>query len=363
MLQQIVKTILALTIALLLATSPAWAEETPPAEAAPQAREQAAAAPDLVWPSPPLQPRIRYLGSVSSPEDIGRKKGFWRKVWEFIRGDEEDEKMVRPMAVAVDGQDRLLVADTNRGRVHIFDRRKGEEGEYSYLRSSDQESMRLPIGLAVDGADNIYVADGELNQIFIFKPDGKFDRMLDTAAWLKRPSALAIDRARQRLYVVDTPAHDIKVVDLPSGKVQRVIGHRGEGRGEFNFPTFAALDRQGRLLVTDSMNMRIQIFDIEGQLVSAFGKHGDGSGDFSAPKGVALDSEGHVYVADAGFDNVQVFDETGKLLLFWGTSGQEAGKFWLPVGLFIDDQDRIYVADSYNNRVQIFQYLGGQDAR
>jgi sugar lactone lactonase YvrE len=358
MLQQIVKTILALTIALLLATSPAWAEEAPPAEAASPAGEQAAAAPDLVWPAPPLQPRIRYLGSVSSPEDIGRKKGFWRKVWEFIRGDEEDEQVARPMAVAVDGKDRLLVADTQRGRVHIFDRR---EGEYAYLRGSDWESLRLPIGLAVDGADNIYVADGELAKIFVFKPDGEFGRMLDTADWLKRPSALAIDRARQLLYVVDTPAHDVKVVDLPTGTVRGVIGRRGEERGEFNFPSFATLDGQGRLAVTDSMNMRIQIFDAEGRLVSAFGKHGDGSGDFSAPKGVALDSDGHVYVTDAGFDNIQVFDESGKLLLFLGTSGQEAGKFWLPTGLLIDAQDRIYVADSYNKRVQIFQYLGGGD--
>lgn len=360
MVQQAVKTILSLTIALLLATPHAWAEETPPVKAAPQAKQQAAPAPGLVWPSPPLRPRIRYLGSVSNPEDIGRKKGFFRKAWEFIRGEQDDEQVVRPMAVALDGQDRLLVGDTKRGRVHIFDRRKGE---YSSLRGSKWETLRLPIGLAVDGKDNIYVADGELNKIFIFRPDGKFDRMLDTAAWLKRPSALAIDRARQRLYVVDTPAHDIKVVDLPTGKVRSVIGRRGEERGEFNFPTFAALDRQGRLAVTDSMNMRIQIFDAAGQPVSAFGKHGDGSGDFSAPKGVALDSEGHVYVADAGFDNVQVFDEAGKLLLFWGTSGQEAGKFWLPAGLLIDAQDRIYVADSYNNRVQIFQYIGGRNAK
>jgi DNA-binding beta-propeller fold protein YncE len=360
MLQQAVKTILAFAAALLLATAPARAEETPAAEPAPQAREQAAAAPDLVWPSPPLQPRIRYLGSVFSPEDIGRKKGFWRKVWEFIRGEEEDEQLARPMAVAVDGRERLLVADTQRGRVHIFDRR---EGEYAHLRGSDMESMRLPIGLAVDGGDNIYVADGELNQIFVFRPDGEFDRMLDTSAWLKRPSALAIDRTRQRLYVVDTPAHDVKVLDLPSGAVHSVIGRRGVERGEFNFPTYVALDREGRLAVTDSMNMRIQIFDAEGQLVSSFGKHGDGSGDFSAPKGVALDSAGHVYVADAGFDNVQVFDESGKLLLFWGTSGQEAGKFWLPTGLLIDAQDRIYVADSYNKRVQIFQYLGDGNAK
>lgn len=344
-----------LALALFVAVPAAWADETAPAGGATQA-----VTPELVWPSAPLQPRIRYIGSISGPEDIGRKRGFFRKMWDFIRGETDDEHIVRPMAVAVDGRDRLLVADTRRGRVHIFDRSKRS---YAFVRGSKWDTLRLPIGLAVDGKDNIYVADGELNKIFIFRPDGKFERLLDTAGWLKRPSALVIDRARQRLYVADTPAHDIKIVDLASGKLAGTIGRRGSEAGEFNFPTFLALDRHGRLAVTDSMNMRIQIFDAEGRRVSAFGKHGDGSGDFSAPKGVAMDSEGHVYVSDAGFDNVQVFDETGRLLLFWGTSGQEPGKFWLPAGMLIDAQNRIYVADSYNNRVQIFQYLGGRDAR
>jgi len=359
MVQRAKKTVLSLTIAaLLLALIPALAAETAPAEAVPQKEERAA--PDLVWPQPPQQARIRYLGSVANPEDIGRKAGFWSKVWNFVRGEDEDERMTRPMAVAVDSRDRLLVADAKSGRVHIFDRRKGD---YAYLRGSDREPMRLPIGLAVDDRDYIYVADGELAKIFVFRPDGEFDHMLDTSAWLGRPSALAIDRTRRRLYVVDVPSHDVKVIDLSTEKISSVIGRRGEGRGEFNFPAFAALDRQGRLAITDSMNMRIQFFDSEGKLVSVFGKQGDGSGDFSAPKGIALDSEGHVYVADAAFDNIQVFDETGRLLLYWGTAGQEAGKFWLPTGLFIDDHDRIYVADSYNSRVQIFQYLGGRDAK
>lgn len=319
-----------------------------------------AAVAELVWPSPPLQPRIRYLGSISSPEDLGRKKGFWRKVWEFMRGEEESEEMIRPMAVAVDSQDRLLVADSKRFRVHVYDRRKAE---YAYLQGSETESMQLPIGLAVDGNDNIYVADGELSKIFVFDKESKFIRMLDTADWLTRPSALAIDRERKRLYVVDTPAHNVKVVDLTTGKVSNVIGRRGEDHGDFNFPTYVALGKNGQLAVTDSMNMRIQIFDHEGQLVSSFGKHGDGSGDFATPKGLALDSEGHIYVADAGFDNVQVFDENGKLLLFWGAAGQKAGEFWLPTGLHIDGQDRIYIADSYNSRIQIFQYLGEQNAK
>ncbi len=345
---------------LLLVPASAWTADSTPAETKSQAKGNVVAVPDLVWPQPPQQARIRYMGSVATPEDIGHKVGFWGKLWNFIRGEEEGEKMTRPMAVVVDSRDRLLVADAKTGRVHVFDRSKGE---YEYLRGSGQQSMRLPIGLAVDDKDYIYVADGELASIFVFRPDGEFDHMLETAAWLKRPAALAIDRKRKRLYVVDVPSHDVKVIDLATEKVSSVIGRRGEGRGEFNFPVFAALDRKGDLAVTDSMNMRIQVFDTEGKLISVFGKQGDGSGAFAAPKGVGFDSEGHIYVADAVFDNIQVFNNSGRLLLYWGAAGQEAGKFWLPTGLFVDEHDRIYVADSYNNRVQIFQYLGGQNAK
>jgi DNA-binding beta-propeller fold protein YncE len=313
--------------------------------------------PGLVWPAPPQLARIRYLGSVANPADTGRVKGFWRKVWDFVRGEDEDERIVRPMAVAVDGKGRLLVTDSAAKRVHVFDR---QAGEYFAIRGTGQELLLLPVGLAVDGSDRIYVADGERRKIHVFNPDGSFSQSLGGDQWLKRPTGLAIDPVRQRLYVVDTPSHDVKVFDLASGMPVKTLGRRGEGEGEFNFPTYAALDRGGRLYVTDSLNMRVQVFDAQGGFVTAFGKHGDGSGDFSAPKGVAVDSEGHIYVADAGFDNIQIFDGKGQLLLYLGGAGQSPGQFWLPTGLFIDGRDRIYAADSYNSRVQIFQYLNVQ---
>lgn len=308
----------------------------------------------LVWPAPPEVAKVRFVGSISNPDDLGRKKGFFRKVWEFLRGEAEDEDMVRPMAVATDGA-RMYVADSLAKRVHVYDR---ANAEYSYIRGSEQESLSLPIGLATDARGNLYVADGEHGKIFVFKPDGSFESDLDSTKWLKRPSGLAIDKARQRLYVADAPSHEVKVFDLEKGAVLKTIGERGSQNGEFNYPAFVAVDKAGRLYVTDALNSRIQVFDADGRFLRTFGKKGDGTGDLSAPKGVGVDGEGHIYVADADFDNLQIFDDKGQLLLFLGSSGQAAGKFWLPTGLFVDEQDRIYVADSYNKRVQIFQYLG-----
>lgn len=338
-------------------------EDQPALPSAPAVSDQAGASSshdaispaELIWPSPPEKARIRYLGSISKPEDIGRKKGFWRKAWEFLRGEEEDEKVARPMAVAVDSQDRVIIADSARARIHIFDR---NTGEYSFIDGTGQTRLSLPVGLAVDSADRIYVADGSLGKILVFKPDGTFETDLGSGSWLKRPVGIAIDKVQKRLYVADAPNHEIKVLDIATGTVLKSLGRQGESPGEFNYPSYLSMGRDGRLLVTDALNARVQIFDADGKFERTFGKKGNGHGDLSAPKGVAVDSEGHIYVVDAEFDNMQIFNENGQLLLIVGTTGEEAGKFWLPTGMYIDHKNRIYVADSHNARVQIFQYLG-----
>lgn len=309
---------------------------------------------ELVWPPKPLPPRIRYVGSIAGPDDVESEegKGFWQRFWEAIHGAEQ-ENQIKPMALAVDSKGRLGVADPAGKRVHIYDQRKGE---YSVIDEADVP-LSLPIGLAVDAKDNLYVSDGELRKIAVFSPKGDYIRSIGGPGQLKRPTSISLDPSRRLLYVVDTPAHNVKVFNLINGALIRTIGERGREDGEFNFPTYSAVDNTGRLYINDTLNGRIQMFDPAGNFIGKFGKYGDGSGDFSTPKGVAVDSDGNIYVADAGFDNLQIFDDQGRLLLFLGVTGQAPGEFWMPAGLYIDGHDRLYVADSYNRRIQIFQYL------
>ena len=116
-------------------------------------------------------------------------------------------------------------------------------------------------------------------------------------------------------------------------------------------------DEDGKILVTDSLNFRVQIFSSAGKYLDEFGEAGQMPGFFSRPKGIANDSDGNIYVVDALFDNIQIFSDQGTLLMDYGGPGQYFGKFWLPSGIAIDNTDKIYVADTYNKRIQIFQYL------
>ena len=304
----------------------------------------------LVWPPPPEPARISYETAIERPADAETKKGFFRKVVEFLLGKTED-RIIRPYGIAVDNMERLIVVDTAFKRVHIFDRGKGA---YTWFDEFNNNGFTSPIAVAVDSQDNIYVSEPALNKVVVFNKKGKY--LFEIKDGLHRPTGLAVNGREGLLYIVNTWGHNIAVYNL-SGKHLYTFGQRGRGNGMFNYPTDIFIDREGLVYVTDSLNFRIQIFDKSGKFVSMFGRHGDGSGSFARPKGVAVDSNGNIYVVDALFDAVQIFNRQGDLLLGFGSSGQEKGSFWLPSGIFVDSKDRIYVADSYNRRVQIFKYL------
>jgi sugar lactone lactonase YvrE len=308
--------------------------------------------PNLVWPSPPQTPRIKYIGSISGPSDIGVKKSWLRKAMDAILGKEEAiEMLLRPYGVFAEPE-RIYVTDPGFHILHVFDLR---EKKYFKITKAEKEGFISPIGVSVDKNGEIYLSDSILKRVFVFDKGGKYLGGIGSDELLLRPAGIAIDE--ERLYVVDTHGHKIIVFSKKDGSFLFSFGKNGIQKGDFNYPTNIFIDKDGLLYITDSMNFRVQIFDRDGKFVSAFGRHGDGSGDFSKPKGIAVDSEGHIYVADAHFDNVQIFDREGRLLLGFGRTGRGRGEMILPAGIFIDNEDRIYVADSYNRRVKIFQFL------
>jgi DNA-binding beta-propeller fold protein YncE len=238
--------------------------------------------------------------------------------------------------------------------VHRFD---PVAGRHDLIGGEGGTPLPSPVALAVGRDGEVYVADSVRAAVLVIRrgADAAVALPLPT---LGQPTGVAFDRARGRLYVVDTTAHRVAAF-APDGSLAASIGRRGENDGEFNYPTYLWCDARGRLYVTDSLNFRIQVFDTEGRFVGKFGKAGDGTGDFMRQKGVATDRFGHVYIVDALLNALQIFDDAGRLLLSIGSLGRDRGEFWLPAGIFIGDDDRIWVADAYNRRIQVFRYVGG----
>src|SRR5579864_5433405 len=303
-----------------------------------------------------LPPQLEWVGMLRNAADVNPKPGRFKKILKKIIGlDDRQKAMLLPNGVAVDAQGRVLVADTKERVVHIFD---AERKKYKTLHAPDSDPFLSPIAVATDSAGKIYVSDSVRARIFMFRPDGKFAGTLGAItkqeSIFKRCTGLAIDKERGRIFVVDTLAMQVVVLDM-DGKVTRRFGKPGDGAGEFNYPTHIAVDADGSLWVMDSLNFRVQHLDGNGKFLSGFGHLGDAIGEFDKAKGIALDGQGHVYVAESRNDRVQVYDHDGRLLFFFGQTGAAAGQFFLPEGIATDSHNRIYVADGYNRRVQVFQ--------
>ena len=224
------------------------------------------------------------------------------------------------------------------------------------MTHAGEERMLSPSGLCVGPDETIIVCDAETASIHqLSERTGALTRSLHLADHLKRPVALCYDHTVGHLFVVDVAAHNVTVLNL-DGRLIRVIGRRGPGPGQFNFPCGIAND--GEIIwIADAGNQRVQGLSHDGDPVITFGRAGDTPGRMALPKAVATDSDGHVYVLDARFENVQVFDRTGNLLLVIGEEGTGPGQFWLPAGIFVDPNDRMWICDMYNRRVQVFDRI------
>jgi len=299
---------------------------------------------------------VDWVGEIRNAADVKGKASWAKRFLKAVVGlDDRQNAMLMPIGVAVDAQGRVLVADTKARVLHIFD---STGQRYQAVHPPDSDPFISPIAVATDAAGRIYVSDSVRSRVFVFSAQGKYQRALGAIdreeSIFKRATGIAIDRERERLYVVDTLAMRVVVMTL-DGKVLKRFGERGVGPGEFNYPTFVAVAPDGSVWVTDSLNFRVQHFDGDGKFLVALGRHGDGPGDFDKAKGIAVDQQGRVYVVEGRNDRVQVFDGEGRMLFIFGATGSGSGEFFLPTGIAVGSDNHIYVADGYNRRVQLFR--------
>lgn len=127
---------------------------------------------------------------------------------------------------------------------------------------------------------------------------------------------LAID-AQDRVYVVDRDAHQIVVFDT-AGRRCGAIGERGHPDCPFAHPSAVAFGPDGSTYVADGYAAhRVHHFSPDGALIRTWGSRGDGPGEFSTPHGIWALGDGRVLVADRENDRIQVFTGEGALLSAW----------------------------------------------
>ena len=192
--------------------------------------------------------------------------------------------------------------------------------------------------------------DREWEVIRVFGSEG------GSSGQFQNPRGVAVDQ-EGRIIVVDQSNHRVQVMSH-DGKMISKFGSHGSGDGQFKTPCGVAIDQEGHIIVADMRNHRVQAMSRDGKVISKFGSYGSGDGQLKSPAGVAIDQDGHIIVADYDNHRVQVMSRDGKMISKFGTEGSGDGQFKNPCGVAIDQEGHIIVADESNHRVQVMSHDG-----
>ncbi|MDD2852693.1 MAG: hypothetical protein PHY09_12455 [Desulfuromonadaceae bacterium] len=281
----------------------------------------------VFFPPEPDLPRVQFLTSISSSEDIVEKKAS-TMMW-LVGKDEEEKKVTiyKPYGVTVH-KGKIYVCDLG-GRIVVID---PDNRSFTYLDGKTLSGIKKPIALTFDASDNMYVADAQGRKVFAYQPSGRF--IGDYGGDLKlKPADVAVDD--EYVYVLDMTASDIKVFDRKSREMVRSIGKMDENGTGLAFPSAMAFDSKGIFYVSNITGSNVVKLDRDGHILATFGKLGDSFGDFARPKGVAVDTDGKIYVVDNGMQQVNIHNEAGRLLIPFGAPGLTVGSLNLPVGIAV----------------------------
>jgi len=181
-----------------------------------------------------------------------------------------------PRALALDGAGHVLVADDVNDRVEEYDLGG------AYVRSFGAGQMSNPLGIAVGSSGDVFVSDNANHRVDVFSPSGAFVRMF---GWGVNTGAAALETCTSGCRA----------------------GISGAGAGQMSYPAGLVVDAAGRVLVSDNVNGRINVYTESGAFVRSVGSAGTGAGQLAGAAGLAVDGAGRVFAADTYNQRVDVF--------------------------------------------------------
>ncbi len=205
---------------------------------------------------------------------------------------------------ACDSRDRVYIFNRSDHPLMVFDRDGNFQGEWG------REYLTDAHGIYISGEDHVYLPVRESHAIVKCTLDGK-------------------------------PLMTMGVWDAPSDTGgARPDGTMWKAAGPFNRCTDIALAPNGDLFVSDGYaNSRVHKFSPEGRLLHSWGRPGKrGPGEFHIPHGIWVHWDGRVMVCDRENNRIQLFTGDGEYLGMWTDLAR-------PCDIYVDHDGIAYVVE------------------
>jgi DNA-binding beta-propeller fold protein YncE len=236
-----------------------------------------------------------YVVADASDRKIGVFDNVLRTMIWWDTGLIAEIGLVSPQGIAVDSRNRYLVTDAESHAVFVLNEAGKTPFKWGSFGSGDDQ-FNTPLGIAVDPQDNVYVADSGNSRVKKHAVDG---RMISAWAVEGNPRAVAVG-----------PKGDVFVLVgrriLKFSTEGDLRGALGEEAG-WEDPRGIAVDGGGFLYVAEAGQHKIVKLDEDGKVVSSWGGQGGGPGQLAFPVGLTVDPQGRVVVVERDNHRLQVF--------------------------------------------------------
>ncbi|XP_066270092.1 tripartite motif-containing protein 3-like [Branchiostoma lanceolatum] len=215
----------------------------------------------------------------------------------------------------VSDEGEILVADSTNHRIAAF----SLQGTFvrQFPTVVDGKCTMVPFDVATDGEGNLWVVGGTKSVEFAvqYNKEGRVMRKFDlqrTGRYGKEVNGVAVDTRRNLILVTRKRELGEVLVFKPDGTLVQMMGQYPALREPWDI----CVDGEGRVVVTDNYCRfhQVHIYQADGECLLRFGGRGRGEGELDHPQGVCTDRAGNIIVADTYNDRVELFDKTGKFL-------------------------------------------------
>jgi sugar lactone lactonase YvrE len=219
--------------------------------------------------------------------------GEFVKMWGGTYG-EGDGEFKKPHGVAVDSEGNVYVSERSGLRIQKFDSEGNFVTKWGSEGTADGQFGGLE-SLDVDSEGNVYVADSGNERIQKFTPDGQFILSWGTPGsepgQFDEPGGVAID-SDDNVFVTDIENHRIQVFTSDGQFITQIGSNEASNEGQ----------ESDSELITPS-----------GSSTGTCCSEGTADGQFNQPEGLDVGPDNRVIVADTGNNRIQIFEQSPAL--------------------------------------------------
>lgn len=197
--------------------------------------------------------------------------------------------------------------------------------------------------------DVVVVADYGLSCLEYYDSQGKFEHQIDGV----KPFCLTnYSRKPEKIMVGDRKSKGVRVFDKYGSDIEQWEGMNVEWMSGIGMLS------SGKMCVLDRARCKVSIISAGGTVAQEFGSFGNNKHQLCMADFLVVDNNDRIIISDSGNHCIKVFDSEGKFVLKFGEKGSEDGQLSWPKGVTVDSQNNIIIADSNNNRISCFSPEG-----